>query len=130
MVRLKMCQLLTLFLSQVAKLLRHSALLKECLHFLHVLCLHVVGVRRVLSLQEDSEKFEHGLLDGECGVLQSLLTDLAEALGHDGSESLLKESDRVLFLLEVVEGHGFLLGRNLDRKLCLGIAAGLGDELL
>ena len=100
------------------------------MHLFHVLLAHVLGVSRVLRLQEDGEQLEHRLLHRQRRVLEPLLTNLTQSLGHDGAKSLLEEGDRVLLLLEVVEAHGFLFRRDFDGKLSLGVTVGLEQELL
>jgi len=119
---------LLLFLAQLVQFLGHFASLDESLHLVEILLAHIFRVSWVFGLQEDCEQFEHGFLNRQGWVLQSIFTDLSQGTGNNSAKGLGHEGLAVLLLLKLVQEHWVLRSRHLDWKLYLSVPAGVQEE--
>ena len=83
--------MITFLHCEVVKLFRQLATLDELLHLSCIFALHALSIRRVLSLEEESEKLEHCFLKRKGRVLQAVLAYFSETTGHNVSKGLLHE---------------------------------------
>jgi len=72
-----------LFFSKVTELFSHLTSLDKLPHSSKVFLFHVLGICWVLSFEEQSKKLQHGLLDAQIRILESVLTDFSKTSSDD-----------------------------------------------
>jgi len=83
--------LLGSFFGEVIEFFRQLTSHDELAHQIHVLLSHIGRVCWILSLQKEREELEHGLLDTQIWILESVFGNFSESSGHNRAESLLHE---------------------------------------